>query len=392
MIHIIGGGLQGCFFAIALMEQSRIPRDRIRLYDPADNLLDRWLKQSAACGMTHLRSNSSHSIHYDFNHLRCYARDRGVDLWDSPEFALPYHRPSIGLFNDHAAMCIERYGLEELHVRTSVDAMKGSGAISVGGEELEGIALYAGGFQHGGPNFPGWARDLAISGVPIRHVFGSALPGSAPRPPSTGKTRRRREIIVGGGISALQYAIKSAGENRRPLMVTRRELEIYRFDFDPCFIGPKCRPRLEQQERQRGPQGRMDLVLSGRLSGTVPGEIHDQFMDLVKSRRAELIVAGEDLAGEVTRRAGETGAEVILCTGFRRPTATDWGIAGLDGEGMISGYPRIGSELKIGRRMFLTGASAMYRLGPAAPNLIGAHLAWRVINAEIAAEYSLMTA
>jgi hypothetical protein len=145
MIHIIGGGLQGCFFAIALQELAGISHDAIRIYDPAPRLLDTWLRQTAACGMSHLRSSSSHSIHPDFNHLRNFARSRGIDLWKPGPFSMPYHRPSLELFNDHAAHCIGEYRLESLHVRARVDRLLPGGGIGIAAEELPGIALYAGG-------------------------------------------------------------------------------------------------------------------------------------------------------------------------------------------------------------------------------------------------------
>ncbi len=383
MIHIIGGGLQGCFFAIALMEQLSVPRDRIRIYDPHDKLLANWRFQTSACGMTHLRSSSSHSIHPDFNHLRGYARDRGIPLWDSPEFARPYHRPSIELFNSHARSCIERYGLESIHRRhKAVHIDPEGGLVLDDGSNLSGTVIYAGGFQHGGLKYPPWVGRLRSAGKYVRHVFEKEGAGSAPFESSP--------LIIGGGISALQYALKAAGEGKKPVLATRRPLEVYRFDFDPCFVGPKCRPLLKTAESTEGVASRMKIILEHRYSGTVPSEIARQFLDLCSRGAAShrVIEADVHLAEFALTHEGP----VIFCTGFEKPDSGSWGIGGLAGaendpSDFVRGYPIPGADMRIGQAAFLSGGAAMYRLGPAAPNIIGAHLAWRIIRRQLARDW-----
>jgi hypothetical protein len=376
MIHIIGGGLQGCFFAIALQELAGISHDAIRIYDPAPRLLDTWLRQTAACGMSHLRSSSSHSIHPDFNHLRNFARSRGIDLWKPGPFSMPYHRPSLELFNDHAAHCIGEYRLESLHVRARVDRLLPGGGIGIAAEELPGIALYAGGFQHGGLNIPPWTEDLRRRGIPADHVFSPETPAAA----------ELRPIIVGSGISGFQYALREIREGRKPILVTRREPEIYRFDFDPCFIGPRCRPRLDEALRNGGAEARMELILQHRYSGTIPEEIYREFRHSERIGNAELLIEPDQdrLVAAIAELAESTPSRVVFCTGFARPSAADWKPAGLERLGMIRGYPLPGEGLKLGNYNYVTGAAAMYRLGPAAMNLIGAHLAWRIIGPQLA--------
>ena len=52
-------------------------------------------------------------------------------------------------------------------------------------------------------------------------------------------------IVVGAGISGLQLALAIAEKNDRPVtLVSEHPIRTSPFDFNPCWIGPKCMSRF----------------------------------------------------------------------------------------------------------------------------------------------------
>ena len=361
IVHIVGGGIQGCFAAIALQEELGLSHSRIRIYDPQP-LLHNWLNRSRSCSMVYLRSNSSHSIHVNFNSLRNFVRDRGMNPWKSTAFALPYHRPSLNIFNEHAEFCIDQYRLNTIHVPETVEALIPEGGVRVAGRNLPGTVLYTG--DNSELFLPQWAKGKHT----MFHVF-NMPEGTIPRFP----------CIIGGGISALQLAISLAKNDKSPCLITRRPLEIFRFDFNPCYVGPRCLPELENPEHSEGGEQRMKKVLRERFSGTIPREIYTEFQELLNTQSASCEVIPDE---SVLRERLGTCDMAIFCTGFTKEHSPD-PLLKKPGQQFVCGYPVLGNDLRWGRRVFVSGRNAMYRVGPAAPNIIGAHLAWRIIKKQL---------
>lgn len=388
MILIIGGGIQGCFFAIALQHELGYSPDDIRIFDPHPGLLDAWLSRTAACGMNFLRSNSSHSIHVDFHSLRTYARHEGIDLWNGKEFAMPYHRPSLELFNRHAGAMIREYQLENCHIQERVTSIDPSGGVHTDTGSYRGTVIYAGGFDHGGLRYP---RNISRIDDRNHHVFDPRHMENPAEIP--GHTR-----IIGGGISALQLAISLARRNAHPVLITRRPLEVFRFDFDPCYIGPKCLPGLDKVETEPGgEEQRINEIIQGRFSGTIPSEIFQRYREALTRGSLRHEIIPDFPADQLEEPAG--GGHRIFCTGFHTADTRHPLLEELQQKGRshsdqswsqdrvqrrtIHGYPVVGRDLRWGTGLFLSGSAAMYRLGPSAPNIIGAHLAWRIIRKHI---------
>lgn len=377
MIQIIGGGLQGCFFAIALQHELGYSPDEIQIFDPAPRLLSTWFSRTAACGMKFLRSNSSHSIHVDFHSLRHYSRNEGIDIWHGDHFAMPYHRPSLELFNRHALAMVDAYNLEQCHVVDKVISIDPAGGVETASASYPGTVIYAAGFDHGGLRYP---QDDFIGDSKNHHVFDPVYMEAPERIPEYSQ-------IIGGGISALQLAISLAQRGAHPMLITRRPLEVFRFDFDPCYIGPKCLPGLDRLERESdGDQRRIAEIIQGRFSGTIPQEIFERYRELLS--RGDLVhEIIPDYPMEENMVKGHSGHR-IFCTGFHMWNTRHPLLEKLRQESSqnneqlrtIQGYPILGENLMWGNNLFLSGSAAMYRLGPSAPNIIGAHLAWRRIK------------
>ena len=115
---IIGGGIHGVHIAARLIGEAKVDPTTIRVVDPGERLLDRWLTCTATTGMTHLRSPAVHNIDVRPLSLLQYAgkrRSRKPGL-----FMGRYKRPRLTLFNDHCEKVITDYGLDALHVRARV--------------------------------------------------------------------------------------------------------------------------------------------------------------------------------------------------------------------------------------------------------------------------------
>ena len=316
--------------------------------------------------MAYLRSNSSQSIHVDFNSLRNFSRDLGIDPWNSESFALPYHRPSIQLFNDHAQFCLEQYQLNKIHIPELVEALLPGGGVRVSGEDLPGTVIYTGG--ENSLFLPGWAQGLSNA----LHVFSNTFYKNIDDiPPSS--------CIIGGGISALQLSSSLARQGKSPHLITRRPLEVFRFDFNPCYVGPQCQSELDRMEYSEGSERKMRKILKERFSGTVPQEIFDEFQGLLNEQAlGHEIISDETVLSKRVKAYGLA----IFCTGFERTPAPDPLLKRL-GDEFIQGYPVLRKDLRWADAVFVAGRNAIYRIGPAAANIIGAHLAWRIVKKQI---------
>ncbi|MGI9255662.1 MAG: hypothetical protein ACR2PY_01860 [Salinispira sp.] len=367
MIHIVGGGIHGCFFAIALQSELGIPHSHIRIYDPHPFLMYNWIRRTRACSMQYLRSNSSQSIHVDMNALRNFARASGIDPWNSDHFALPYHRPSIALFNEYARHCLKKYRLPTLHVRHKIEKLLPEGGMIAEGRKISGIVIYTGARET--LRLPPEARKADN----IVHVFSKEFYRIMDDIPSN-------PIIVGGGISALQLTLALAKQKKQPSLITRRPMEIFRFDFNPQYIGSIGMSELDTLEKSKnGMQLRMEKILANRFTGTIPPELANEFQKLCAEKAAHhAIVPNENTRLELMKSA----KIALFCGGFAKAeknSAPD-PILERPGQTFVHGHPILKKDLQWGNGIFISGKNAMYRIGPAAPNIIGAHLAWRIIR------------
>ena len=71
---IIGGGIHGVHLAARIIGDGKVPPETIRIVDPADRLLDRWLTRTATTGMRHLRSPVVHHLDLEPWSLKHYAK------------------------------------------------------------------------------------------------------------------------------------------------------------------------------------------------------------------------------------------------------------------------------------------------------------------------------
>ncbi|MFP3440716.1 FAD/NAD(P)-binding protein, partial [Pantoea sp. SIMBA_133] len=120
---IIGGGIHGCTIATSLIKSGKVKKEEILIIDPHSVPLERWKERTKRIQMPFLRSPSVHQIDVSPFSLDKYAKKRNYDN----AFYGYYDRPSLGLFNQHAASVFEESCLQDSWCQTKVKQMKKQG-------------------------------------------------------------------------------------------------------------------------------------------------------------------------------------------------------------------------------------------------------------------------
>ncbi len=372
---IIGGGIHGVHLAARLLGEADVAPERLRIIDPGDRLLARWRICTETTGMTHLRSPSVH--HLDLNpwSLRRFA---GKRKRQKPGlFASPYSRPALALFNAHCDQVVESFGLADLHIQDRVVGCSVScddvGVQLAGGPALtaRNLVLAIGAGEQ--PEWPNWApRDNAR----VQHVFEPGFDGW----PSSSET----VVVVGGGISAGQVALRLLNDGHRVHLVSRHALREYQFDSAPGWLGPKF---MAGFSRERDLDRRRALIAEARHQGSVPPDIrraldHAIAQDQLRwhvGKIDALDVRGNDLELRLANQVTLKPERVLLATGFasHRPGGpmVDNLIASASLPCAGCGYPIVDSALRWHPRIHVSGPLAELEIGPASRNIAGARRA-----------------
>jgi hypothetical protein len=378
---IIGGGIHGTYLSHLLVNKVGLKRDDVRVLDPHHKPMAAWNRNAANCGMRFLRSPATHNIDLPVLSLYRFAKSPAVN--GTADFIPPYNRPSLSLFRKHCEHVIQHFHLEELRITGRALALHKNNRrtltaeSSVGSITARNVILAMGLGEQ--PYWPSWARRLQQQGSRIDHVFDPGF-RTADIPESTESV-----VVVGGGISAVQTALmlskKLAGTVR---LLSQQELHESQYDFDPCWIGPKCLRGFYRQNYG----SRRATVDRARVGGSLPGEIFEEFrtaleassLHFQKSRIRSAIQDGDRICLETV--AGKVWTDtVVLATGFRsdRPGGNfiDQVIEEFGLQCGPCGYPIVGEDLRWAANIFVTGPLAELQLGPCARNIIGARNAGR---------------
>lgn len=374
---IIGGGLHGVHLAAQLIDEAGFRRERMLIVDAQPRLLARWRACTGNTGMSHLRSTVVHHLDRDPWSLRRFgARNRQLG-----DFAPPYDRPPLALFDAHCDAIIERYGLSERHRVDRAEAL----ALDDGGVRVTLASGATIGARYGllalgsgeRTAWPGWARDLEAAGGAITHVFDPGVKLRDDQPP--------RIAVIGGGITAAQLANRY-GPGRSVHLISRHELRQHDFDSEPGWLGPRY---LDGFARIADHDVRRAVIKRARHRGSIPpgtwrrlatlrdqGDVTLHVADVTDARPCgdgvRLFVGGQSL--DVDR--------VLLATGFESGRPGGALVDGLAEEGLpcaACGFPIVDTHLRWHRRLFVTGPLAELEVGPAARNIAGARMSTRRI-------------
>ncbi|AFG37180.1 FAD/NAD(P)-binding protein [Spirochaeta africana] len=389
---IVGGGPHAVFHSRALLSRgpsTSAPRraalspSALQIIDPHPRLMQQWLAQCQACGMQFLRSSSSHCLDTDLRHLRRYARRHG---WDASHFLQPYARPSLELFARYSSDCIAEHHLEDRHIQARVVNLaplsgreSGDGYLATlsGDGSNQQLAtrriLLAVGRSL--PPLPAWAESLPLDRT--AHLLNPQHAHTI-----NNLTAGQRVAIIGGGITGISAAIAIARQRQQhpasPPVALFTAAPPYRnlFDFDPGFVGPKQLQYFDAAP----PDLRAAALQQSRNTGSVPPELLQQSHSLAESGAIRIHTQAVDAA--LAARLAADFDMILLATGLPmqlppiiKHTADSLGLP-LSPDGL----PILGDDCSWGKGIYVSGAAAALTVGPAAPNIIGAHLAFRRIH------------
>lgn len=385
---VVGGGLHGVHVAARLVGEGLVTADELRIIDPGERLLARWRQCTSATGMAYLRSPSVHHLDLSPWSLQEFVRAREVPA--AIAYAAPYDRPGLELFDAHCDDVIKRYGLADCHVRARVERCaprKGSVALILDDDstlQASHVVLALGAGSE--CLWPAWAP----AGNPrVQHIFGADASSELPKAGDS-------VLVVGGGISACQVALRLAVDGAQVHLVSRHTTRTHQFDSDPGWLGPKY---MREFERETDLAARREIIANARHRGSVPPGLEEKLVHArddgeLEWSTAEIVAMRPMEHGLVTTLAnGERllTDRAVLATGFgmRRPGGALVDALALD-SGLPTapcGYPAVDRLLRWHPRVFVTGPLAELELGPASRNISGARRAGdRIVEAAWAHE------
>ncbi|MGQ9867006.1 MAG: FAD-dependent oxidoreductase [Pseudanabaenaceae cyanobacterium] len=353
-VAVVGAGPLGLAVACRLRD--------VPVFDPAGGWLARWHEQMAAQEIGVLRSPAVHHPHPDPFALRRFAEGWPGGL------VPPYDRPRTDLF---AAFCREvARGLPV--VPQKVVALR-PGRRDWGLQLADGTVYRARrvvlATHAGRPRWPQWAI-----GVPgITHSTAVDL-------------RRVGDLsggvvgVVGGGLSAAHLVVGAAARGANVVWLVRRSLQIQEFDSDPGWLGPKY---LKGFAAETDWQRRWEMVQQARGGGSITPALWRKIQRLgiePWENTAVLAATATPTGLRLETERGEVLCDRLwLATGMEVTVDTEPLLQELRERyptPIVGGWPVLDERLRWpGTEVFVMGALASLRLGPAARNLFGARLA-----------------
>jgi len=354
---IVGGGPHGCFIADALLRAH--PALAVAIVDPAGPL-DAWCRRADACGMVYLRSSNAHHLGARADSLRRFADEQGFDRAHELGY---YRRPSRALFEGHARASLQAPS-RWLAARANTPSriLNGWTVTTDTGHTLAArrVVLATG---PGQPYRPPGLSDA-------EHVFDTDFVLGVPG---------RRTVIVGGGITGAQLALRAIDAGHDICWVTRTQPRPADFDSEPRYAG-----RLGMDPFLAAPmEERTQLLRDARQPGTLPPDILARITAALTSRQLAwqcASVVGYD-SGQLSFEDGRVidAERVILATGFE-PVPARRSVLGrcIESLGLATdddGHVVVNASLEAAPGLHIAGRAASLQLGPMAGNLKGARMA-----------------
>lgn len=359
---IVGAGIHGIHLARVLERRTR----KLAILDPHERPLARWDRVTGMVGMSHLRSPIDVDLDRGQLSLHHFA-DAQPDL-EPGWFSGRYRCPARAIFRRHVEWLCADSRLDELCLRGRLLALEQRGDHVVahcdhGLLRARKLVLALG--------QPGLARPDWARGHGETHPFATGFePELAPG---------TRAVVVGGGLSAVQLALRWARRSPGSVdLLARRRPPIADLDADPRWR----RPAIVQRFASEPLVGRHAILRTQRRP-SIPPRVATRLERALRSGRLRMHV-GEvervDAAGTLLLGDGRSLAceRVATATGFAPASSWTW-LADL-AEGLAaprdaSGLPILDAALCWRERVHVSGSLAQLQLGPLAATIAGARLA-----------------
>jgi thioredoxin reductase len=375
---IIGGGIHGTHLSLYLTRRGGVAPERIRVLDPHPAPLAVWARVTRAVGMEYLRSPIVHNMHWDQGSLGLFARlNQHAPM---TRFIPPFGRPSLELFNAHAAHLIQKFGLDKLRIQGRAESIRRTESgwrveTSDGALDAKRVVLAIGLSEQ--PYWPEWAQQFRAD-ARVQHIFEPEFDRST-------LPDWNHLIVTGGGITAAQVALALTSRNPGNVTLVRRHDERV-FDFD-SDVGWMNAINLKGFALIGDPDERRNVIRQARHRGSMPRDVASALTAAVQTGTIRLIESGVETLSEesgalcLALSSGETlsADQIILATGYKqtRPGGAliDNLIGAYDLPIATCGYPIVSQTLEWTSGLHVNGPLAELEIGPAARNIIGARMA-----------------
>jgi len=383
---IVGGGIHGTHLSLVLRDAG-VAEGAVRVLDPWDEPLARWTELTGRTGMTFLRSPGVHHVGLDPYDLFRFAGRRRAR--DDAHFRGRYRRPSLQVFQDHARALSLEHGLDRLRVcgwATGMARIRRGLRVETDRGSLEARRVVLAPGSAPPDPLPSWLGAMGKEGVPVGHLFQPTLTMEPLR--RAVAVVDRPVLVLGGGLTAVQLALRLAGEAIPVILVTRSPVDVHPFDSAPGWLGPKY---LQAFYRESSPEARRAMIRTARNRGSVPEGVAGT-LRVARERGEVRVEMGQVLQGHARPTGGaavtleqEAGrielqvSGILLATGWGSgPPLRPWLTETAREMGLPlgpCGFPVPEPSLHWGAGIHLSGALAELEVGPAARNIVGARMA-----------------
>ena len=191
-------------------------------------------------------------------------------------------------------------------------------------------------------------------------------------------------VLVGGGISAGQIALRLVKEKHEVHLVSRHALREHQFDSDPGWLGPKF---MNGFNREADFDRRRMMITEARHRGSVPPDVRRALKRSINQGQLSwhqdevAEVQSTDRGVRVQLANGENidAQRLLLATGFApvRPGGDllDSLIKSASLPCASCGYPIVDESLRWHPGIYVSGPLAELELGPTSRNIAGARRA-----------------
>lgn len=221
-----------------------------------------------------------------------------------------------------------------------------------------------------------------IASLPERVMFHSDCK-TGKRLEELGTQGRRKVLVLGGGLTAVQVALLGVDRKCKVTLCSRRPLTTRHFDIEKGWFDKREAARHRYAFFSMPLQERLALIKQSRGGGSVPPFYMDQVrqaeaygslsMEVCEVQVSEVLEDGVlmDIGGRTER------FDVVVAACGHRPDCTQLSavrsLLEHSSTEITGGFPHLSQDLQWGthKQLFVIGALASLQVGPDAGNLMG---------------------